>query len=123
MADQAPPSISVTDPSQAKVHRECLVTIGATAPFKSLLDEAISKPFVQKLIDLGYSKLSIQCGWDENYVVSKLRDAKLEDIIYQKLDYNVFSFHVGGMGDDMRGCKGIYHNNGRDGVVVCHAGR
>ncbi len=123
MADQAPPTISVSEPSPAKVHRECFVTIGATASFRVLLDEALSKPFVRKLIDLRYTKLSIQCGFDLQYVESKLREAQREDVMYKGLHYKLFDFNKKGLGDDMRGCKGVYHKNGRDGVIVCHAGR
>ncbi|KAI2638882.1 glycosyltransferase family 1 protein [Hypomontagnella submonticulosa] len=50
--------------------RIAFVTVGASASFKSLIDEVISEPFLAKLRALHFSQLIVQCGPDYDYFES-----------------------------------------------------
>jgi hypothetical protein len=112
------------------LRRECFVTVGATASFRSLLDQALSIPFVFRLSELKYTHLTIQCGPDLEYARSRAQDtgpgaSQNERKLMGELmgvKWKLFDFNKLGLGAEMRGCKGL--NKGeREGVVVCHSGR
>ncbi|KAI1401401.1 glycosyltransferase family 1 protein [Hypoxylon fuscum] len=46
------------------------VTVGASASFKSLVDEVVSDAFLSKLKSLGFTVLMVQCGPDFDYFES-----------------------------------------------------
>lgn len=50
--------------------RVAFVTVGASASFKSLIDEVISEAFIAKLKALRFSHLIVQCGPDYDYFES-----------------------------------------------------
>ncbi len=44
------------------------VTVGATAGFRPLLREVLSERFIARLLELGYTRLVIQCGPDSDFL-------------------------------------------------------
>lgn len=121
-----------------KQHREAFVTIGATAPFLSLLNRALSQDFLKALVSLSYTHLTLQCGSSLKEVQNALEPRKSE-LKNLGLEVEVFDFT-----NDMKGymgvCKGtsapkggrrgrVVRANGvevpsdrADGVVITHAG-
>jgi beta-1,4-N-acetylglucosaminyltransferase len=111
-----------TEPATGLLRREAFVTVGATAAFRSLIDASISLSFLSTLSRLGYTHLTIQCGPDLAYFNEKFEAEK--DSLQQplgSLKIRTFDFNTLGLGQEMRGCKGV-PGTSREGVVVCHAG-
>jgi beta-1,4-N-acetylglucosaminyltransferase len=99
--------------------RRCLVTVGATAGFRSLLEEVSTTGFFQCLAEKGFSFLAIQCGPDLALVqerVAALSDEEKHGIAVECFDFT----------DDMatriiscRGERGVR----RAGCVISHGGK
>jgi beta-1,4-N-acetylglucosaminyltransferase len=116
--------MAATSKSQApnklvRLHRECFVTIGATAPFRALMDVAISLPFRQSLIEIGYTHLTLQCGSDLPYCQEKITGDEWEDL--NGLSIRTFDFKKEGLGQEMRVCQALPETR-KEGVVIMHAG-
>ncbi|KAJ4302561.1 N-acetylglucosaminyldiphosphodolichol N-acetylglucosaminyltransferase catalytic subunit alg13 [Collariella sp. IMI 366227] len=62
-ADQTPPEMP---------GRRCFVTIGATAGFRSLLEEVSSPPFFACLAAHGFADLHVQCGPDRTFFAARV---------------------------------------------------
>ena len=54
------------------LRRVAFVTVGATAGFRPLLQEVLSDAFIARLLALGYTRLVVQCGPDDDFAVSCL---------------------------------------------------
>lgn len=95
--------------------RHCLVTVGATAPFTSLVAAAFDPTFLGALINAGFTKLVIQAG----------KDADLVRLAARMFGHPTLKVECFDFVDDLRSVmvmcgKG---NDERDtGVVICHAG-
>lgn len=124
-------------------NRACFVTIGATASFRSLLVATTSDQFIDSLLSLGYTDLTLQCGPDLEYcrelLAAQAQNQQLDgsQSIRQKenqeisrdnhidikgLKIKMFDFNKMGLGQEMRVCQ-AQGGKRREGVVVCHAGR
>lgn len=64
------PSISASLPKDRKPGRTILVTVGATASFKALIQEVISDEFLSAIAALGYNRMIVQCGQDYEWFES-----------------------------------------------------
>lgn len=53
----------------------CLVTVGATASFKSLIQEVLSGPFLVQLRKHGYTHLVVQYGKDAKPIFDSFMNA------------------------------------------------
>jgi hypothetical protein len=95
--------------------RRCLVTVGATAGFRSLLLEITQPHFLAELKRLRYTILEVQCGpdldWFKQYV---------GDVESRGLDIHPFDF-CPHLAKKMRHCT-YKKNSRRQGVVICHGG-
>ena len=103
------------------VRRECFITVGATASFQALLDSALTLAFIETLLELEYTHLTVQCGPDLAYANSMVEDAKASGLSFGGLQLKIFDFNKLGLGAEMRGSKGSAKGS-REGVVICHAG-
>ena len=115
----APQPVSTT--VSQELRRECLVTVGATASFQTLIDNVLTSAFIDTISILGYTRLTIQCGPDVAYAKSKAR-ALEESSGLKGVKLKLFDFNKLGLGSEMRVCKGV-EGKSREGVVVCHAGK
>jgi len=57
----------MADDKQKRLSRTAFVTIGATAGFRSLVEEIISEKFLKTLQSLNFTDLVVQCGPDVNF--------------------------------------------------------
>lgn len=110
---------SPVDGLQAQPGRCCFVTVGATAGFRSLLNEITTAGFLDCLAKHGYTSLNIQCGPDLTTVESRI--ASLSDD--EKRGISVRCFHYT---DEMT--THIVNCRGQDGVrlagcVIAHGGK
>ncbi|KAM0278912.1 hypothetical protein ACHAQH_004878 [Verticillium albo-atrum] len=96
--------------------RHCLITIGATARFTQLLQEATGPPFVDMLCEQGFTHLTIQCGKDIDW----FRDEAQALAARPMLRVSTFDF-VDDLTQEMLLCRAEPKER-RDGVVICHAG-
>jgi beta-1,4-N-acetylglucosaminyltransferase len=99
--------------------RRCFVTIGATAGFRSLLEEVLSSKFLESLAAHGFTTMDVQCGPDLKAFEGRLATLS-ED---ERHGICVRSF---GYTDDMeshllacRGEQGVRPA----GVVISHGGK
>ena len=129
--EQPQPQPSWTSAFQPRFpRRECFITVGATASFLSLLDQALGNAFISALIELEYTHLTIQCGPDLAYARKIVQDQVpgagpgidwRNNLVWKGLKLKLFDFNKLGLGAEMKGCKGLGKGE-REGVVVCHAG-
>ncbi|TEY39080.1 hypothetical protein BOTCAL_0468g00100 [Botryotinia calthae] len=97
-----------------------LVTVGATATFKELIEEVFASHTLQALAKEGYTKLRVQAGPDAEYWKNNIPAEKGSE-----LEIEVFDFDRNGLGHEMRQCKrGGFYGTGEssEGVVISHAG-
>ncbi|KAI0472599.1 glycosyltransferase family 28 C-terminal domain-containing protein [Xylariaceae sp. FL0804] len=104
--------------------RTALVTIGATAGFRELLDEVASAAFRRALADRGYTDLLVQCGPDETYfgaaVAAAATTGREQGQEEERLRVDAFAYT-----DDMEACMRRTARSGSVadcGVIICHAG-
>lgn len=102
--------------------RECFITIGATAAFRSLLEQALSPSFLSTLDALSYTHLTVQCGPELSHFNTLLASTRQHSPhILSHLHIKSFDFNELGLGQEMLGCKRVT-NKKLEGVVICHAG-
>lgn len=100
----------------------CFVTIGATAGFDSLIRAVLSETFIQTLEAHSYTDLVVQYGKDENGVYRDFQEVIRDGSkTAGGLRIMGFGFNKVGLGQEMRAVKG--GRDGREGVVISHAGR
>jgi beta-1,4-N-acetylglucosaminyltransferase len=108
---------NVMDSSQKRLlHKECFVTIGATAGFEDLLLAAVSNEVLDILAELNFTDLTIQCGTMNDYFT------KIKPADNKGLRITNFGFKAQGLENEMRRCqsrKGV----SEEGLVICHAGQ
>lgn len=107
--------LNLPEPPAPALHRYCLVTVGATAPFTPLVTAAFDPAFLAALIEAGYTRLVIQAGKDaEQFQPAAMRFA------HPTLRIDCFDFV-----DDLKAVMvmcGKGEGERETGVVVCHAG-
>lgn len=102
-------------PSQPARPRHCLVTVGATAPFTSLVAAAFDPTFLGALINAGFTKLMIQAG----------KDADLVQLAARMFGHPTLKIECFDFVDDLRSVMvmcGKGDGERETGVVICHAG-
>lgn len=101
--------------------KRCFVTIGATAPFNSLVKTVLEPPFLQALHNAGYGDLRIQYG-DEGQQVFDQKIGNRKASIKEKLGISVsgFGFDKNGLNGELKAVKGA--SEADDGAVISHAG-
>jgi len=95
--------------------KECLITTGATAKFRVLIEAALTPECLQAFVDNGFTNLNFQCGdllssWDEMVP---------EDVKGLKIDK--FGFKKEGLNKEMRACQ-AKDGVRKKGLIICHAG-
>jgi beta-1,4-N-acetylglucosaminyltransferase len=96
--------------------RRCFVTTGSIASFRQLLEEVLSPPFLQALLEKGYTDLGVQCGPDHEWFAEKVRALEPTPNIKIKVDK-----WVADVEHEMLACRG-QEGKQRSGVVIGHAG-
>lgn len=97
----------------------CLVTIGATVGFRTLVGEVVHPEFWRFLRSKGFTHLRVQCGPDVPW--ASLRLASFHDEAPKGLEIQVFETSRNLMREEMTLCqakKGIR----RQGLIISHAG-
>jgi beta-1,4-N-acetylglucosaminyltransferase len=104
-----------------KSGKRCFVTIGATAPFNSLIQAVLQHDFISALHDAGYSELRIQYGNQEGESIFQSRVKELDMASDgHKLEITGFGFNKYGLRDEISAVKGL---TGEDqGTIISHAG-
>lgn len=101
--------------------KRCFVTVGATAPFNSLIQAALQPGFIMALRHAGYTQLRIQYGDQSGEDVFRRQISILND---QSADEGVeitsFGFKQEGLREEMRVVKGSRPQD--EGLVISHAG-
>ena len=123
-------SVNTVAGSKRKVAREddsrpkktCFVTIGATAPFDSLIKAVLSSSFLLALSEKHFTDLLIQYGKEGQKVYEDERFSKADaSALHYGITINGFGFNTKGLMEEMRVAKG--GNNGEmEGCVISHAG-
>lgn len=97
--------------------RHCLVTIGATARFTQLLQEALQPDFLSHLVRQHFTHLTLQCGKD----LDKVRQQSLDIAAsHPSLTITTFDF-TDDLIPEMVKCRRASPSR-IDGIVVAHAG-
>jgi beta-1,4-N-acetylglucosaminyltransferase len=97
------------------LHKECFVTIGATAGFEDLLIAAVSNEVLETLSELGFTNLTIQCGTMNQYF------SKIKPTDSRGLRITNFDFKAQGLENEMKRCQ-ARTGVSQEGLVICHAG-
>ena len=120
-----PPKSRVTDmySYDPAAHKLCFVTIGATAPFPSLLHAVLAPPFLKTLSSAGYTDLLLQHGAGGSQILESAVPASPEGL---RSAHGVriagFDFRHDGLAEEMSATKGAAKGFGGEGCVVSHAG-
>ncbi|KAJ2986925.1 hypothetical protein NUW58_g4799 [Xylaria curta] len=102
-----------------RLARTAFVTIGATAGFRSLLQEVVSARFLTTLKSLNYTDLVVQCGPDLEYFETIRLDHTQKDAVR----ITAFSYAPDLSKYFMQASRGDDDNGKRDcGVIISHAG-
>ncbi|KAI0399806.1 glycosyltransferase family 28 C-terminal domain-containing protein [Xylaria palmicola] len=100
--------------------RTAFVTIGATAGFRSLLQEVVSPKFLATLRSQNFTSLVVQCGPDLGYFEA-IRPSHTQKS--HGLDITAFSYAPDLKEHFARASCGNDHNGNREcGVIISHAG-
>jgi beta-1,4-N-acetylglucosaminyltransferase len=102
----------------------CFVTIGATAPFDTLLSNVLDQPFLEALSKNEYTTLLIQYGKEgrvifDDYII-KFPTGKPERY---GLDIQGFDFKKEGLLPEMRSTKSDDKLDTVEGMILSHAGK
>jgi beta-1,4-N-acetylglucosaminyltransferase len=105
---------TIPDPD---MDRHCLVTVGATTTFRTLVEGVLERPFISALITAGYTRLTIQCGAD----AEQFRNVALQ-FVHPTLKIDVIDY-VDDLSRLMRKCRAAEGlSRRRAGMMICHAG-
>ncbi|GKU13606.1 unnamed protein product [Fusarium langsethiae] len=99
--------------------RVCLVTVGATAGFKTLIDSVLSVSFWHYIASQGFTELHIQCGPDIVSARQQLTLLKVE--APRGLTIDIFDVKKNLMKEEMILCKDL-EGKRQLGLVISHAG-
>ncbi|KAK5045252.1 hypothetical protein LTR84_009358 [Exophiala bonariae] len=107
---------------QSQKHgKRCFVTIGATAPFNSLIQAVLQQSFVDALSGAGYDELRVQYGNHEGESIFQSRTKEISASPHvPKLEITGFGFDKAGLGTEMFAVKGSAEVE--QGTVISHAG-
>lgn len=102
-----------------QLERICLVTVGATAGFKKLVDTVLLPSFWQYIASQGFTQLHIQCGPDVAWASKQLTLVKND--IPSELTIDIFDVKKNLMKEEMTLCKDVAGKR-QLGLVISHAG-
>lgn len=107
-----------------KLRKECLVTVGATAPFERLIQAAMSPEVLDKLNQEGFTTVTYQYG-DSFQVFHDVfpeypRQAP-EDNLTHGILVRAFGFKKEGLREEIRKCQ-KKEGESEEGLVISHAG-
>lgn len=104
-----------------KSGKRCFVTIGATAPFNSLIQTVLQPDFIGALHDAGYVELRVQYGNHEGESIFQSRMKELDMASDdRKLAITGFGFNKYGLRDEISAVKGLAEED--QGAIISHAG-
>jgi hypothetical protein len=108
-----------TDMTAPRLERVCLVTVGATAGFKKLVDSVLLPSFWQYITSQGFTELHIQCGPDVAWASKQL--TLLKDDVPSELTIDIFDVKKNLMKEEMILCKDVAGKR-QLGLIISHAG-
>ncbi|KAG9238083.1 glycosyltransferase family 28 C-terminal domain-containing protein [Amylocarpus encephaloides] len=97
------------------LHKECFLTIGATANFTQLLKQAVTEEVLSVLKEQGFTDLTLQVGNSHAYFTK----IKPEETAGINIEY--FDFNPHGLTYEMKKCQ-AKEGVSKEGLVVSHAG-
>ncbi|KIW27776.1 uncharacterized protein PV07_07484 [Cladophialophora immunda] len=101
--------------------KRCFVTIGATAPFNSLVRAVLEPAFIKPLRDAGYTQLRIQYGNHEGEAIFQEQTRALAEAdLDRSIEITGFGFNREGLRGEMLAVKG--RTQQEEGMVISHAG-
>lgn len=103
----------------SSLRRVCLVTVGATAGFRALIDSVLSPEFWQCIASQGFTELHVQCG--PNAVSASNQLSLSKDQVPSGLIIDVFDVKKNLMKEEMILCKKL-EGKRELGLVISHAG-
>lgn len=106
----------------SKSQKRCFVTIGATAPFNSLVQGVLEPAFIHALQEAGYVELRVQYGDHEGESIfqSRFRESN-KSLEEGGLTISGFGFNRSGLREEMAAVKGLSKED--EGIVISHAGQ
>ena len=99
-----------------KLTKNCLITVGATAPFPELVRAALQPEILAKFKEQGFTRITLQCGDSEKY----FHELAPKDA--EGLELQAFQFKKEGLHGDIFACKEI-QGLSKEGLVISHAGK
>lgn len=102
---------------QNKMHKECLITTGATAVFPELVTAALAPEALEAFARHGFTKLTFQVG----EAIGLFRRAKPPKDECFGLQIEAFDFNENGLDEELRACL-AEEGKSLQGMVITHAG-
>jgi len=97
------------------------VTIGATAPFNSLIKAVLADDFIKALQQAGYTELRVQYGDHEGEAIFRQRTDDPNSLLVKKgFLITGFGFNKTGLREEIAAVKG--RSAADEGMVISHAG-
>lgn len=101
----------------------CFVTIGATAPFDSLLSNVLDRHFLEALSQQHYTNLLVQFGKEGRTIFEKFTNEHPAGTEGRcGLDIQGFDFNKTGLEAEMRLTKTDEKRDCEEGMILSHAG-
>ncbi|KAB8342859.1 hypothetical protein FH972_022457 [Carpinus fangiana] len=117
---------SFPEPVPGAPRKLCFVTVGATAPFNSLIRAVLERPFLQALSSYGYTDLLLQYGRGGD---NALKEAEAVDVDQDSLYHGEgiriagFAFREDGLSYEMKTTSGRgFGGFEAQGLIISHAG-
>ena len=96
------------------LHKECLITIGATATFEELVQAALEPENLKLLKENGFTTINFQCG-DSLNTFHELKPAN------SGMELLAFDFNKEGLHEEIKACKEVPGKSAK-GLAISHAG-
>lgn len=97
------------------------MTIGATAPFNSLIKAVLADDFIKALQQAGYTELRVQYGDHEGEAIFRQRTDDPNSLLVKKgFLITGFGFNKTGLREEIAAVKG--RSAADEGMVISHAG-
>jgi beta-1,4-N-acetylglucosaminyltransferase len=111
-------------PLSEEHHKLCFVTIGATAPFDSLLANVFQESFFTALGQNGYTDLLVQHGKEGRAIYEQfIQNHPPADPIRSGINVKGFDFNKMGLSQEMGFTKENEDNGYEEGLILSHAGK
>jgi hypothetical protein len=102
---------------QSKMHKECLITTGATAVFPELVNTALTPEALEAFARQGFTKLTFQVG-ESLGLFCRAKPPKDQCF---GLELEAFDFNENGLDKELRACL-AEEGKSLQGMVITHAG-